>query len=281
MSLNLKDETILIAGQGGVPEVFYTLEGEGEYVGYPSVFLRLSMCNLTCKGFASPDSPNGCDSYISWSVKNKMTFEQLAELFEREGFKDRLFDGAIWKITGGEPLVQQKTLVKWFKYVFARWNIPPFEIPMEGSTIDPNAKRLRIDFETNGTIIPSDELMEVIPDATFTSSPKLASNGDPFKLRFREDALAWHVRRGTGFKFVVQSEADAQEVFDNYINNPRVVPPTLRDRFRRNRVWFMLCAGSQKELLQNCTMVAELAKKYGVKFSNRLHLQLWDKALRV
>ena len=31
-------------------KVFYTVEGEGEYVGWPSVFMRLSMCNLTCQG---------------------------------------------------------------------------------------------------------------------------------------------------------------------------------------------------------------------------------------
>ena len=32
-------------------KVFYTIEGEGEFIGQPSVFMRLSMCNLTCKGF--------------------------------------------------------------------------------------------------------------------------------------------------------------------------------------------------------------------------------------
>ena len=27
-------------------KMFYTIEGEGEYVGEPSLFFRLSMCNL-------------------------------------------------------------------------------------------------------------------------------------------------------------------------------------------------------------------------------------------
>ena len=31
--------------------IFYTVEGEGRYAGWPSVFMRLSMCNLTCQGF--------------------------------------------------------------------------------------------------------------------------------------------------------------------------------------------------------------------------------------
>ena len=56
---------------------FYTIEGEGEHIGKPSVFLRLSNCNLTCKGFATEDSPHGCDSYISWKVKNKYTLVRV------------------------------------------------------------------------------------------------------------------------------------------------------------------------------------------------------------
>jgi organic radical activating enzyme len=68
------DEYLLFAGQNNEPEIFYTLEGEGEYIGQPSVFLRFFGCNLTCKGFISKESPYGCDSYISWSQKNKLSF---------------------------------------------------------------------------------------------------------------------------------------------------------------------------------------------------------------
>ena len=59
-------ETLILSDD----KLFYTLEGEGEFVGVPSVFFRLAMCNLTCKGFASKDSPHGCDSYISWSEQS-------------------------------------------------------------------------------------------------------------------------------------------------------------------------------------------------------------------
>ena len=53
--IDINTETLFLSDD----KVFYTLEGEGEYVGKPSVFMRMSMCNLTCIGFASEDSPNG------------------------------------------------------------------------------------------------------------------------------------------------------------------------------------------------------------------------------
>ena len=83
-------------------KVFYTVEGEGEYVGYPSVFMRLSMCNLTCQGFASEDSPHGCDSFISWSVKNKMTNNEILSMLDEQGHTDHLCNVSGFEILGYE-----------------------------------------------------------------------------------------------------------------------------------------------------------------------------------
>ena len=80
--------------------VFYTVEGEGKYVGWPSVFMRLAMCNLTCQGFASEDSPHGCDSFVSWSIKNRYTYDELNNFYENNGFDKELKRGALLKITG-------------------------------------------------------------------------------------------------------------------------------------------------------------------------------------
>jgi hypothetical protein len=43
----------------------------------------------------------------------------------------------------------------------------------------------------------------------------------------------------------------------------------------------MPMCGSRKELLEVGPEVAEICKKHGFKFSNRMHLQIWDKALKV
>jgi 7-carboxy-7-deazaguanine synthase len=237
-------------------KIFYTIEGEGEYVGYPSVFMRLSMCNLTCKGFASADSPHGCDSFVSWSVKNKMTFDEIYDYMAQNSYNCKLRDGAIWKLTGGEPLIQQKQLLKLVQGYVDRFGYTPV-----------------IDFETNATILPDEEWVTKFR-ATFTTSPKLSNNGDPEEKRYKPAVLRWHVQNGSGFKFVINNESDLDEVFEKYIHHPDVLVPS-------NRVWLMPCCGSRQEHSEKAAMVAELCKKHNFNFSPRLQLVIWDKALKV
>tara|TARA_R110001583_G_scaffold54131_4_gene166189 strand:+ start:2048 stop:2803 length:756 start_codon:yes stop_codon:yes gene_type:complete len=250
--IDCNKETLLVSDD----KAFYTLEGEGEYAGIPSVFFRLSMCNLTCKGFASEDSPHGCDSYISWSVKNKMTFNEIFEYFEEHKLVKRLKDGAILKLTGGEPLVQQKQLLKFIEAYIEKYDHHPV-----------------IDFETNATIMPDEQWVDKY-FASFTTSPKLTSNGDPEEKTYKPDVLRWHKEIGSGFKFVVSQSEDIDEIWRKYINDDKINVST-------NRVWLMPCCGSRKEHIENATAVAEYAKAMNVNFSPRLHLLLWDMALKV
>jgi len=245
----MSEQTIFLSDD----KLFYTLEGEGEYVGHPSVFMRLSMCNLTCKGFASADSPNGCDSFISWSVKNRMTFDDVFEYMAQNSYNCRLKDGAIWKITGGEPLIQQKALLELVDQFIFRFGFLP-----------------RIDFETNATIIPDHQWVDW--KATFTTSPKLSNNGDPIEKRYKPEVLKWHVEHKSGFKFVINNESDINEILEQYV---------IKFNIPNDRVWLMPCCGSRDEHTEKVGLVAELCKKYNFKFSPRLQLVIWNKALKV
>ena len=178
--------------------VFYTIEGEGKYIGWPSVFMRMAMCNLTCKGFASPDSPHGCDSFVSWSVKNRYTFDELNNFYVNNGYDKELKRGAILKITGGEPLLQQKRLLEWLQTFVERFGFKP-----------------RIDFESNSTLKPKDEWYTEY-NATFTLSPKMSNNGDPENRRYKPDVLKYHNELGSCFKFVINNEDDEKELFEKY-----------------------------------------------------------------
>jgi len=255
--------------------VFYTLEGEGEYTGWPSVFMRMSMCNLTCIGFKSEDAPYRCDSYISWSKKNKMTFEEVAQYFEKHGYHDRLREGAILKLTGGEPFIQQKNLLEFTKFIHARWGFSDYSGDCGTDMEQINKPTLLIDFETNATIMPDSEWTESGKwVCTFTTSPKLSNNGDPVEKRYKPEVLRYLVEHDACFKFVAKQESDLDEVFEKYINNPDI-------NLKRDRIWVMPMCGSRKELTEVGPIVADICKKHGFKFSNRLHLQLWNLALKV
>lgn len=233
---------------------FYTIEGEGKFAGYPSVFVRLSGCNLTCQGFKSKDSPHGCDSFTSWKVFNKYTPDELNDLLESEHLVDPLKNGAILKITGGEPLLQQKKIIHWINSFILRFGFVP-----------------QIDFETNGTLQPHETYWDEVA-ATFTVSPKLSNNGDPEEKRYKPDVLKWHKEKNSCIKFVVSGIKDIYEIEEKYIK-PGLVKP--------GNVWIMPCCGSRTEHNANAPLVAELCKKYNFKFSPRLQLVIWDKALKV
>lgn len=261
MEIDPKTEALFLSDD----KVFYTIEGEGEYVGKPSVFMRMSMCNLTCSAWSSPDSPNGCDSYISWSVKNKMTFEDIwDEFFSPNGknYARHLINGAIFKLTGGEPLIQQKQLLKFVSWIAHKLD----------DLYGPSRDTIQIDFETNATIMPDVEWFELYDVVTFTTSPKLSTNGDPEEKTYKPDVLKYHAEWGSGFKFVVTCSEDIEEIFNKFL-----IPFGIS----RSRVWFMPCCGSREEHTKNAAMVAEYAKQMHVNFSPRLQLVIWDKALKV
>jgi len=81
-----------------VNEYFYTLQGEGARAGYPSIFIRLSNCNLKC-GFCDTEFTSGVD----------IGLDELENKIKNYPTKD-----IVW--TGGEPLLQlTKEIVQYFK----------------------------------------------------------------------------------------------------------------------------------------------------------------------
>ena len=99
-----------------VTEIFYSLQGEGLFLGIPAVFLRLSGCNLRCKW---------CDTKYAWNPKNakQMEVTEIAKVIKKYPAKHLV-------ITGGEPLLQQQEILSLIKKL----------------------KNYYIEIETNGTI---------------------------------------------------------------------------------------------------------------------------------
>ena len=115
-------------------ELFYSIQGEGRYMGVPSVFLRTFGCNFTCDGFGMargekteerhviakditqynayeelPIVSTGCDSYASWDAR----FKHLSPMVDTDGIVEsimKMLPHGKWEdehlvITGGEPLL--------------------------------------------------------------------------------------------------------------------------------------------------------------------------------
>ncbi len=79
-----------------VQEIFPTFQGEGPYVGYPAVFVRLGGCNLACD-FCDTEF----DSYQNYSIETIL--EKVLTLAKNDAGE---LVRKLVVITGGEPLRQ-------------------------------------------------------------------------------------------------------------------------------------------------------------------------------
>lgn len=218
-----------------VAEVFGpTFQGEGPSTGRRAAFVRLGRCNLDC---------SWCDTPFTWDWDR---FDPATEL-RRATVPDVLaqleaMTPEIVVVTGGEPLLQQRRLVPLVEACVARgW---PVEI------------------ETNGTILPSSELLALVQQ--WNVSPKLANSGVPLDKRIRPDALATLVTSGRAvFKFVAAAEMDLDEVAG------------LVDEHALRPVWIMPEGTDPALMVERARALAQPVLDRGWNLTGRLHVLLW------
>lgn len=75
-----------------ISELFYSIQGESTYAGYPCVFIRLAGCNLRC---------SFCDA--TYTYEEPATQYPLSQLI----VYINKYPAALIQITGGEPLLQK------------------------------------------------------------------------------------------------------------------------------------------------------------------------------
>jgi len=74
-----------------VNEIFYSIQGEGTYIGVPMVFVRFTGCNLRC---------TWCDTKYAWEEGTEMEIDEIIDEIKKYQTK--------WVcVTGGEPLLQK------------------------------------------------------------------------------------------------------------------------------------------------------------------------------
>lgn len=271
-----------------ISELFYSIQGEGRYMGIPSVFLRTFGCNFTCDGFGMnkgeksferhliaetseniksykslPLVSTGCDSYASWDPR----FKHLSPLLDIDTIADtivNLLPHGRWKdehlvITGGEPLLGwQRSYPELLSHEHMRG-------------------LQELTFETNGTQLLSDELVKylhewkkhrVMHSLTFSVSPKLSISGESWDDAICPDVVQQYYNTGyTYLKFVVATKEDAEEA-EEAVNE-------YRKKGFKGPVYLMPCGGVNELYTLNNRTVAELAMQKGWRYSDRLQVPLF------
>lgn len=229
-----------------IAEHFYSIQGEGKFVGTPAVFLRLAGCGLNC---------SWCDTVEVWKRGKPFSLPEVDKLFDSQGYFGQLHKGAHLVITGGDPMLQQAALVEMFKLLHEYGRRP-------------NA--IFTEIETQGTIAPIPELSSRIWH--WNISPKLSNSGVPQDRRIIPAVLSLYATlQSVNYKFPVSSMTDVQEVEE------------LVRRFRlpRTKVLLMPVCSTRAQYFAVIAQAVEWCKKSGFRLGLREHLTIWDKTTGV
>lgn len=232
----------------GSPEIFHTLQGEGRNTGTPSVFIRSSLCNLSCYWCDTPYTWNWEDSdYEHESPEKFRREEEILSLSPLEVAETAAAFGCpSFVFTGGEPLLQEKA---WLEVM---------------DRLAPAFENAHFEIETNGTIAPSSEFLDRIHQVNV--SPKLANSGVLETKRIKTEILASLAASGKAdFKFVVEQPENLEEI--ETVQALSQIP--------KSRVFLMPAASSLETLEENQGWVSRIAQEQGYRYSDRLHLRLY------
>ena len=238
-------ENVIPAGPYLRVSEFYmdTIQGEGIDAGHPAAFLRLQGCHVGC---------SFCDTKEVWRQGNPYPFWELFRLIRESGLDNQLLNkGHHLVITGGAPLLQQDSLIKFFD----QWNMEFGWIPF-------------VEIENEATIVPKPELVTYID--CWNNSPKLFSSGVLSKIRYKILAIgAVAELKNSWFKFVIcNPEEDWKEIKENYIDVGII---------NYTQILLMPQGMTQQEIADNRQAVIDLAIREGVRYSTREHIVVWGK----
>ena len=274
-----------------IAELFYSVQGEGRYMGVPSVFLRVFGCNFKCAGFGMPRGElskeaeelgevahlynkyeelplvsTGCDSYASWHP----SFKDLSPVLTTDAIVERIMEilpHGEWRdehlvITGGEPLLG------WQRAYPDLLDHPKMQGLKE------------ITFETNGTQEISREFASYLHtwahhhdrdfwrEITFSVSAKLPCSGEKWEEAILPTVVCDYEEYGTAYlKFVIATEQDFADA--------ECAIALYRKAGFTGHVYLMPVGGVESVYALNNKNVALLAMKHGFRYSDRLQVPLF------
>lgn len=223
-----------------ISEIFYSIQGEGELTGIPSVFVRTSGCNLRC---------GWCDTpYASWNPEGEeMSVGQIVQEVKKYPAKHGV-------ITGGEPMIARD---------------------IRGLSAALHEEGLHITIETAGTVSPDGiacDLASISPKLS-NSTPLLGSIDSAWidrheRTRRQPEILRqWADGYPFQFKFVISSPSDLPEIEETITSVGIPIPPW--------RILLMPEGTNDATLKSRQADVIEICKERGYRYCDRLHIHLF------
>ncbi|MEO6567583.1 MAG: 7-carboxy-7-deazaguanine synthase QueE [Opitutaceae bacterium] len=223
-----------------ISEVFYSLQGEGELTGVPSVFVRTSGCNLRCTWCDTP--------YASWNPEGEIrnVAQLVAEVQSHTAARHVV-------LTGGEPMIAKEIR----------------ELASELKQLG-----YHITIETAATVAPagiacdlaslSPKLLNSAPDAVEHATWRKKHEA----TRWQPDVVrAWIDHYSCQFKFVVSRPEDIDELEHMIAALKREIP--------RHKILLMPEGTTLEKMRARSTWLGELCKSKGYRYAHRLHIELY------
>jgi 7-carboxy-7-deazaguanine synthase len=287
-------------------ETFFSAQGEGQYVGIPSLWMRFFLCNLQCNGFGQKDPTDpstydlpyekiditnidsvfdlpvfdkGCDSSYTWSKKFKHLItdktvteavDELTALLPHGKFMHPATQQEAHMVfTGGEPMLK---------------NTQPGMIEVIEEFKRRNNQPLNVTVETNGTKPITDEFAEWIKreythwvgrEWYWSISPKLWSTaGEQSKKAIKPEVVGKYaeVSPAGQLKYVVNGTDESwREVEEN--------TKLFREAGCNYPVWIMGVGGTYEGLVQTEATIADEAIRRGYFYTSRVHVHIYGNAI--
>ena len=282
-------------------EIFHSVQGEGRFVGVPSVFFRTFGCNFNCHGFGQgrdkskwlkpeempyntqdlshikdvkdlPVVEIGCDASASWAARYKhlVNWESIEDIAKKlvsytpeNKWICSTGQDIHLIITGGEPMLWQRELQQLIRQPTLR--------DLKNITFETNCTQpWKDNFDKFMHGLTAGDYTKHPVHVTWSTSPKLSISGEEREKAIRpEVAYQYSQIPNTHlyFKFVVEDEKDLEEV--------DMARKAYADAGVEADIYLMAVGATVEGQSKTAKQVADLCLKYGYKYSPRLHVDLF------
>jgi 7-carboxy-7-deazaguanine synthase len=246
-----------------------TIQGEGKFIGIPSIFVRLAGCNLRCVWTLEDGSISGCDTpHASFDISNGnvMDVNEVEKLVKHNLGK---INHVV--ITGGEPTLQHIPLIKLCKILKEDTGVH-ISIETNGTYFDKTLSEL-IDFfsispKLSNSVVSLDdkdkishEYAELFPVEPEDNTPR------PDIIQKYIDMCRKNPEKDFQLKFVMTGESDIEIIESEVLSKLIGWAPS--------DIVAMPLGSKRETLIETELKTAEAAIKQGWRFTPRLHINLF------